>query len=98
MKKHGRGYGVLAGAKAGKYYEKGNLMNENELLNLYGAKKSKSGNGWNVRLVQGHGDGKRYYNFFVKNEKADEYAGHIEIKIKKLEIEEKPITADDLPF
>ena len=113
MIEHGRGYGVLACAKAGRYYSIDDLqpskvytfvlrerkqMKDNELLNVYGAKKSKSGNGWNVKLIQGHGDDKRYYNFFVKNEKVDEYADHIEIEIKKLEIEEKPITADDLPF
>ena len=74
-------------------------MKDNELLNVYGSKKSKNGNGWNVKLIQGHGDDKRYFNFFVKNEKVDEYADHIVIEIKKLDIEEeKPITADDLPF
>ena len=59
-------------------------MNE-ELINIYGARPSKNGNGYNVTLIQGKDSTKRFMHLFVKNENTIIKDGYVYIKAKILE-------------
>lgn len=73
-------------------------MENKELLNFYGAKPSKSGNGFNVTLVKGRDDAKQFFNAFIKNENAIIKDGFLYVRVKMLEEKPAPISEDELPF
>ena len=78
------------------------MENKDGLLNVYGAKPSKSGNGYNVTLVQGRNDGRKFFNVFVKNENVKVEGGSIFVKVKLLaekeEAKPEKTEDEDLPF
>ena len=79
------------------------MENKDGLLNVYGAKPSKSGNGYNVTLVLGRDDGRKFFNVFVKNENVKVEGGSIFVKVKLLaekkeEAKPEKTEDEDLPF
>lgn len=71
---------------------------EKELLSVYGARKTKNEDYYNLSLLRGEKDKKEWFTACVKADHCKEKDGFLYIKVKMLQPSKKVIEEEDLGF
>ena len=69
----------------------------NDLLSVYGARKTKNVNYYNLSLLRGEDDKKEWFTASIKAENTKEKDGYLWVRVKLLQPSKK-VTEEELPF